>query len=132
MTTFLSARLLPQRRSADEPAMSNPSHERPADRPPTASLSEGRCDGEPEIGDAELGRPLRCPGGACLEQTSRERPQSRRTGHVPKVVVEFFLHREREKPTEVAMPRPYSACLARVSGSKPPTTFLDELVDWAL
>jgi hypothetical protein len=30
------------------------------------------------------------------------------------------------------MPRTYSACLARVSGSKPPTTFLDELVDWAL
>lgn len=30
------------------------------------------------------------------------------------------------------MPRQYSACLARVSGSKPPTTFLDELVDWAL
>ncbi len=30
------------------------------------------------------------------------------------------------------MPRQYSACLARVSGSKPPTPFLDELVDWAL
>ncbi len=30
------------------------------------------------------------------------------------------------------MPRAYSACLARVSGSKPPVTFLDELVDWAL
>lgn len=30
------------------------------------------------------------------------------------------------------MPRTYSACLARVHGSKPPTTFLDELVDWAL
>ena len=30
------------------------------------------------------------------------------------------------------MPRAYKACLARVSGSKPPVTFLDELVDWAL
>ena len=30
------------------------------------------------------------------------------------------------------MPRQYSACLARVSGSKPPTAFLDEMVDWAL
>ena len=30
------------------------------------------------------------------------------------------------------MPRTYSACLARVSGSKPPTTFLDELVEWAI
>ena len=30
------------------------------------------------------------------------------------------------------MPRAYSACLARVSGSKPPVTFLDELVDRAL
>ena len=30
------------------------------------------------------------------------------------------------------MPRQYSACLKRVSGSRPPTTFLDELVDWAL
>ena len=30
------------------------------------------------------------------------------------------------------MLRQYTACLARVSGSKPPTAFLDELVDWAL
>jgi len=30
------------------------------------------------------------------------------------------------------MPRTYGACLSRVHGSKPPTTFLDELVDWAL
>ena len=30
------------------------------------------------------------------------------------------------------MPRAYGACLARVSGSKPPVTFLDALVDWAL
>jgi hypothetical protein len=30
------------------------------------------------------------------------------------------------------MPRQYSACLARVHGSKPPVSFLDELVDWAL
>ena len=29
------------------------------------------------------------------------------------------------------MPRNYSACLSRVRGSQPPTTFLDELVDWA-
>lgn len=30
------------------------------------------------------------------------------------------------------MPRQYSACLSRVHGSKPPVSFLDELVDWAL
>ncbi len=30
------------------------------------------------------------------------------------------------------MPRAYSACLARVHGSKPPVSFLDEMVDWAL
>lgn len=30
------------------------------------------------------------------------------------------------------MARRYSACLAKVSGSSPPVSFLDELVDWAL
>ncbi len=30
------------------------------------------------------------------------------------------------------MARQYSACLSRVFGSKPPASFLDELVDWAL
>jgi hypothetical protein len=30
------------------------------------------------------------------------------------------------------MPRQYSACLKPVSNSRPPTTFLDELVDWAM
>lgn len=30
------------------------------------------------------------------------------------------------------MPRQYSACRAFVHGSRPPTTFLDELVDWGL
>jgi len=29
------------------------------------------------------------------------------------------------------MPRQYKACLAKVHGSKPPTAFLDELVEWA-
>src|SRR4029453_13720562 len=55
-----------------------------------------------------------------------------RSRRVPKVVVRFWFHRQREKPTEVPWRRAYSACLARVSGSKPPVTFLDELVDWAL
>jgi len=30
------------------------------------------------------------------------------------------------------MPRQYKACFSRVHGSKPPASFLDELVDWAL
>jgi hypothetical protein len=30
------------------------------------------------------------------------------------------------------MARRYSACLSKVSGSSPPVSFLDELVDWAL
>jgi hypothetical protein len=30
------------------------------------------------------------------------------------------------------MPRQYKACLSKVHGSKPPVSFLDELVDWAL
>ena len=30
------------------------------------------------------------------------------------------------------MPRQYSACLSPVFGSRPPASFLDELVDWAL
>jgi hypothetical protein len=30
------------------------------------------------------------------------------------------------------MARQYSACLSRVFGSRPPASFLDELVDWAL
>jgi len=33
---------------------------------------------------------------------------------------------------EFNMARRYSACLAKVSGSSPPVSFLDELVDWAL
>jgi hypothetical protein len=30
------------------------------------------------------------------------------------------------------MARRYNACLSKVSGSSPPVSFLDELVDWAL
>src|SRR5262249_41718020 len=30
------------------------------------------------------------------------------------------------------MPRQYKACFSRVHGSKPPASFLDQLVDWAL
>jgi hypothetical protein len=37
-----------------------------------------------------------------------------------------------EELEEFHMARRYSACLAKVSGSSPPVSFLDELVDWAL
>jgi hypothetical protein len=36
------------------------------------------------------------------------------------------------KAEEFQMARQYSACLSRVFGSRPPASFLDELVDWAL
>ncbi len=51
---------------------------------------------------------------------------------VQRLLSNFGFTESEEKPKEVTMPRTYSARRIARYGSKPPTPFLDELVDWAL